>query len=332
MKIRLTVAAFAMLLVAASAPTSSGQQQFGQRFHDHLNHTMANCLGGSNCGRAITQYQAEGLWANYCNEDCTLNTGDNCGSGCSSCGSGGGLFGGRVAPMRGGSLFHHGRGDACSSSCGESDGGCSGHHGLLSRLRSSGGGQHHGFGSVGGDCGCGNGPGRGNGCFAWPSDCGCGDAGPAGKIFGHRHGGNCRQDSCGNEREGLFSRLHARLHSHGNNNCGQSVCGGLGRCGRKCGFFDGFHGGDCGRREIRSCVSGCGCDSAIGQAFAGNGCDGGSSVIANGQGDAPGIVQPIAESEINPVEPSPSSSAILSPSDAPAPRTEPETSGGGGNW
>ncbi len=181
----IAMACLAMLSQSASAQCG----KLGQAFNQHV----ANSFGGANCGRGITNYEAAGLWANYCNEDCTVYQGgcsSGCNSGCNSgCGNNAAAYGYPAAGNDCGTSFvandcgslNQGFGDGCG-------GGCLGGKlkGLFSKF-GNGGGCGSCFGWGDGGCGGGN---MGFG-FANSGCCGTeiGNGSPA--FFGGGCGGGC---------------------------------------------------------------------------------------------------------------------------------------------
>ena len=186
-----------------------------------------------NCGRGISQQEAEALWANYCHETCGYQGG--CQTGCDDgCGC---KLGGRLRGMFAGGMFAGGRG--CGE-CGGCDNGC--------------------FGYPQGDaCGCAGGRmAFGGGMLAGR---GCGGCNLGGKLKGVFAGRGCDNqcapaadcceasvDPCGCRLRGKFQGIFAGgLFSRD--------CGGCGIKGR---LFRPAVGGDCGCHAIQSCVAGCG--------------------------------------------------------------------------
>ena len=99
--------------------------------------------GAENCGRNITQQQAEGLWGDYCHENCAYtSSGSGGGGGCRLKGGGCGLKGGGCGHSGGGfgGGYSSGFGGYSSVFGGYGGGGCD----------DCGGGGH----AVGGGCGC----------------------------------------------------------------------------------------------------------------------------------------------------------------------------------
>lgn len=127
--------------------------------------------GAENCGRNITQQQAEGLWGDYCHENCAYTSSGSGGGGCRLKGGGCGLKGGGCGHSGGGfgGGYSSGFGGYSSVFGGYGGGGC-------------GGGGH----AVGGGCGCklkgllGGGGGKLKG-----GGCGC-------KLKGGHGGGWCK--------------------------------------------------------------------------------------------------------------------------------------------
>lgn len=201
--------------------------------------------GSQNCGRAITQQQAEGLWADYCTEGCTYQGGGGGGRKCGRCGLKGGACG-----CNSGS-FGYPTGGGCGG------GGCGG--GKLGGCK---------LGSRHGGCGCklkGLHSG-GGGC----DDCGGGHGGFAGDFssfggglggFGGGHGG------CGCKLKGRHGGGHGGcklkgLHGGGHGGCGCKLFGGckkFGHSAQQCGtsgaYFEEAVGYEYGTGGMESCVS-----------------------------------------------------------------------------
>lgn len=194
--------------------------------------------GVTNCGREISQADAEGLWGGYCTETCyDFSRKHHCrlGDHRRNLGEGGG--------------FGYGAAGCCGKSeCGSSQfvagqgrgaGAISGHHrhratrNIFSRDASGCGFGYPGGGY--GNCGC------GGSCDAQPANCGCDGAGDFQQGLRWRQpGGHRAQHHCGGHGHGrLFGRSAA--------NCG--ACGG---------YFDESVGAEWGNAGIRSNVAGCG--------------------------------------------------------------------------
>ncbi len=187
MKLRMIHAlmvAGSLAICAASGELSA--QGFGYRIHQ----ARANAFGGADCGRAITHADAEALWAGYCDDDCTLNSGGcglrgcgrHCGRGFGGCGHAGGCFGGY--------------GVVAGTECGFDDCGFGprfGHRHRHGQGGCGGCGHHRGFVGVGGA-----------NCFGWPT-AGYGCDGPV-AGGGHCGHGDCLR-GCGHHCR-LFSRHH----------------------------------------------------------------------------------------------------------------------------
>lgn len=225
--------------------------------------TDFGCGGGAtNCGREISNADAEGLWAEYCHETC-FDYGRNrrCGlrggcasgdcfgyssGGCGACDSG-------LAGLRGRKMG--GRGGDCG---GAGDCGCAGGRGRLFGGGLSGGGANchgypgGGFGSCSDGCGGGFGGGREGRFGASRGGCGLFSRGGC----GGRSEGTLFRFLTGGNGQGLFSRSAA--------NCGS--------CGE---YFNEAVGYEYGTSGIVSNVAGCGTD------FAGPGCNGGGNVDVN---------------------------------------------------
>lgn len=204
-------------------------------------------LRGDNCGRGITNYDAEAMWANYCNEDCGF--GGGCGA-ATGCGGGGGcriggklkgLFAGRGAGAGGAGMACGG----CNQGCfGYPSGGCGcGGGGMMAGGRFAG--------KLGGGCGCKLG-GKLKGMFAsTPMGTPCGTASSCGGGCGCKLGGKLK---------GLFSGLGSkscggcRLFSRSRNECG---CSGA--------YFNEAVGYEYGNAGLQSCVAGCsaGCSAGV---------------------------------------------------------------------
>lgn len=194
-------------------------------------------LRGDNCGRGISQYEAEAAWANYCNEDCSYaggcNTGcdDGCGSGCRLGGKLKGMFAGRG---------NAGGCSTCDMGCfgypAACDGGCGG--GMLA-------GGHFAGRTRG--CGCKLG-GKLKGMFA---------TSPMADPCGMTAGCGCK---IGGKLKGLFS---------GSGSCFFGGCGLFSRsrsaCGHSGAYFGEAVGYEYGNAGMQSCVSGC--TSCVNQAL-----------------------------------------------------------------
>ena len=194
--------------------------------------------GAENCGRNITQQQAEGLWGDYCHENCAYTSSGSGGGGCRLKGGGCGLKGG---------------------GCGHSGGGFGGGY-------SSGfGGYSSGFGGYGGG-GCG-----GGGC----DDCGGGGyssgfGGYSSVFGGYGGGGHAVGGGCGCKLKGLLGGGGGKLKGGG---CGCKLKGGHGggwcklfggckkfghsaqQCGTSGAYFEEAVGYEYGTGGIESCVS-----------------------------------------------------------------------------
>ena len=198
--------------------------------------------GPQNCGRAITPYQAEGLWADYCTENCAYtggNSGPRLGK-CSKCGLSKGNCSCNSGCNSGRFGYPAGGGGCGGGGCGGKLGGCklgSRHGGGCCKLK----GLHGG----GGCSDCGGGPagyvgGYGGGC----SDCGGGSAGYAGGLHG---GGEC---GCGKLKGG-----------HGGGGCCKLFggCKKFGQSAQQCGtsgaYFEEAVGYEYGTSGMQSCVS-----------------------------------------------------------------------------
>lgn len=210
---------------------------------------------GDNCGRGITQGQAESLWAGYCTESCAYpgsyggDVSAGGGGGCRLFGGGGGckLFGGGL--KSGGGLFSGGGGGDCFGypSDGCCDSGC-------------GGG---GFGGGGIISGFGGGFGGG---MLGSSTCDSG-AGGGCRLFGG--GGGCRARGRGT---GLFSKF-MNMGGGGGGCCFRRNRGGstgyavdyvpvafqssASQCGSNDAYFNEFVGHEYGTSGMQSVVSGC---------------------------------------------------------------------------
>jgi hypothetical protein len=245
--------AIGTLIFVLGLTDEASAQGFRARIHD----AHANSFGGANCGRGISHADAEGLWANYCFDDCTINSGhcggrcgQKCGGGCGfghsgGCFGGGPGLGGHNACECGGNVAsdcgfgprfgHHHRNDC---------GGCGNHR------------RHRGFVS------------GGSNCFGWPAaDCGCDNSGFEGQSRVLSHHGRRHQVSC-NSSCGLLASLGHHRHQNwgGANSCDTEDCGSrLLGCGHKCRLFDRHHCNFDACSPITSQVSarlgnGCGCN------------------------------------------------------------------------
>ena len=185
-----------------------------------------NRFGGANCGREVHQHTAEGLWNNYCYDDCSLSPRQGrCG-----CGLGGGRFG------------HHGCGaSAAGGNCCQKSGCFANGFGWPNACDSQGCGRH-------GRHGCD----RNFRTFDHFNQChdfrdvGCGH-----HRCGHRSSNSCR------DHGGCGSRLR---WNDWRDDSGLSQCGSRGR------FFRYAVGHEFGCGDICSSVqghvtSGCGCES-----------------------------------------------------------------------
>ena len=240
-------------LVAAVAICSNASAQSGSTFGGFGGGGYASsayggygALGGAginnSCGRAVTQSQAESLWAGYCTESCAyqpaVSAAVPCGSSCApivpSCGHGGG-----GCKLKG---LHRG-------SCG--GGGC----------------DQGGFGYPS-DCGCGGGCDDGScdgvAVQAGPS---CGHGGC--KLGGKLGGGGCSLGGHGGHGEcklrgrgtGLFSGF---LNTSGGGclSCKRGAAPSVPvtvapQCGAPGSYFNEFVGPEYGNAGIQSSVSGC---------------------------------------------------------------------------
>lgn len=201
--------------------------------------------GQDNCGRAITQQEAEGLWSNYCHESCGFDGGCDSGCGCKLGGRFRGLFAGgkSCGGGCGGGLIAGGRTGTCGC-----DNGCFGYP--AGGCGTAGGGLLAGRGC--GGCKLG---GKLKGLFAGGgcgSSAGCGT--PCGTPFsGHGLlGGGC--NSCGRQSSSCGCKLGGKLKGLFS---GGLFGGGCGGCGVKNRFFATPMGYDYGTPAISSCVSGC---------------------------------------------------------------------------
>jgi hypothetical protein len=186
MKTMFRVALAFTFVTGLAAFASDVHAQVFASAHERVHTAHANMFGGATCGRGISQSAAQGLWDNYCYDECTLHGG--CGNGC-----GAGLLGGH-----GGGSCMGGRrsaGTNCNNSCGNG-----------------------GPGACGGACNL--------GCFGWPSNCGCGNSGCGGcglggGRLGHGFLGHHAQgDACGCATgQGLATcgQRGGFLHRHGSN-------------------------------------------------------------------------------------------------------------------
>ena len=248
-----------------------------QDWHSDFNESAHQFFtGGQNCGRAITQHQAEGLWAGYCNENCAYSGGVSKGK----CGCGGGCLGkcrnSGGGSCDSGSFGYPAGGGGCTS------GGCGG--GKL-------GSRHGGYGG-----GCG---GKLKGLHGGGCGAGCG-----GKLKG-LHGGGCGCKLKGLHSGGFGGKLKG-LHG----GCGCKLFGGckkFGHSAQQCGtsgaYFDEAVGFEYGTSGIQSCVScnSCGSFDALApqmaepccqsQSFIGSGVD--SMVPAQMYG-VPSMAEPAA--------------------------------------
>ena len=120
-------------LAIVAAACSFAVPVMGQ--HTGLINSGYGISGAENCGRNITQQQAEGLWGDYCHENCAYTSSGSGGGGCRLKGGGCGHSGGGYSSGFGG--YSSGFGGYGGGGCG---GGCD----------DCGGGGH----AVGGGCGC----------------------------------------------------------------------------------------------------------------------------------------------------------------------------------
>ena len=174
--------------------------------------------GGQNCGRTMSQQHAEGLWADYCTENCAYpgGLGGGCLSKCRSCGPAGcdqGSFG-----------YPTGGINAKGGGCGGKLGGC--------KLK----GLH------GGGCGCKlKGLHGGCGCKLKGLHGGCGC-----KLKG-LHGSGC---GCGGKLKGLHGGCGCKLFG-GCKKFGRSAE----KCGTSGAYFNEAVGYEYGTSGMQSCVS-----------------------------------------------------------------------------
>ena len=232
--LRMAIILAALVIVA---PASAQSYLFNQ-------HTSAGIERGSltlppaNCGRGITQQQAEGLWGGYCTESCAYQHQGNPGGGCSLCGAKGGCGCGSGGCNNGSFGYPTGGGGGCGG------GSCLGGKGHGCKLRGLHGGGHFGNGLFGagaaGGCGSGSCGGKGCGCKLHQLIHGGGHFG-AGAAGGYGSG------SCGGK--GCGCKLHQLIHGGGGgfgagsgDSCDSGSCGG---------------GGHCGSCKLKSLMSGC---------------------------------------------------------------------------
>lgn len=247
--------------VALSFTGTANAQHFG---YD------AGCgaVGGNNCGRIISTNEAAGLWAGYCHDDCTIDRGAGCGSGC-------GLF----SRLKGGGRL----GGGCNTGCGVGAGGFGA--GGFGYGGGCGAGTCFGYPSCGCNQGCGGG-------FAVAS-AGCGGGGLGGgcglfsRLKAKMRGLGCGASSCGvatcdpcgstgrggRKGCGLFAKLCARKNRGGGNytvtTSAIDMCG----CGNGGQYFNYAVGADYGNVGMQSAVAGsvtgacatCGVSSPFGQ-------------------------------------------------------------------
>lgn len=261
------------IIVAIAAIATPAFAQFGHG--GYVEHVYGN---QDNCGRGITQQQAEGLWAGYCNESCGYQGASRgCGS-CltgSSCGGVGYSSGGQFGYSTGG----YDSGSFVVSTGGDSTAGGGG--GCLSKLHGGGGclGKRHGGGLGKRHGGCGKrksmlfSHGWGGGCCKLKSMFSGGaavstsdnasysvgsfgggyvDGGSFGGVSystGYYDGGSCDSGSCGGGG-GCLSKHHGGgglfgKHHGGGGLFGKHHGGGKRKFGGCCGKFSGS-AQDCG--------------------------------------------------------------------------------------
>ena len=193
-------------------------------------------ITGNSCGRAITQSQAESLWAGYCTESCAYQPAVGVGAG-PSCGLGGGGCG--LARLHGGGCAGGGcdqGGFGYPSDCG-CDGGCdTGTCGapIVAAAPTCGHGGYKLGGKLGGGCGLGGGGGcklRGRGTGLASS-------------FLNTGGGGCL--SC-----------KRSAPNYAVNYVPVTVAPSVSQCGSPGGYFNEFVGPDYGNAGFQSSVSGC---------------------------------------------------------------------------
>ena len=226
------------------APASAQTNYLGQHTSNGIQRGGL-ILPPANCGRNITQQQAEGLWGNYCNESCVYQFSGANSCGCSLCGNKG-CNGGC-----GGKCFGYptGGGGGCDA------GGCGGGKGCGCKLK----GLLHGH--RGGGCGAGS-------CSS--GTCGSGvasyDYGSYGGGVGAGYAGGCDSGTCDGGK-GCGCKLHRALHGGG-------LHGGHSGCG--CKLHRAIHGGNFGAGSAGG--NGCGCKlhRAIHGGGSADSCDSGS--------------------------------------------------------
>lgn len=202
---RILTSCLAIALIAIGSQVASAQcgggcgGGHGCRISNAFHNVIKGSFGGSNCGREISNYEAAGLWANYCTDTCTIN------GGCGGCGSTTGCGCGFSLRQRGC--------NALVDNCGQSFDQCGGHAGCGL------GGKFRGLFARGGNA-CGN-TGCDSGCFGYPGGCGTG----CNTGCGQSSGGF----SCGG------GKLFAGLHSRGGLFARHQGCGN--GCGHGCGLF-----------------------------------------------------------------------------------------------
>lgn len=197
----------------------------------------------NNCGREISQRDAEGLWSNYCTENCGFDGG---GCGCGGCKLGGRLRGMFAGGRSGGCGCDTGCNSGCNNGCfGYPTGGCGcGSGGMVA------GGRH----------GCKLG-GKLKGMFAGR---GCGSADPCADPCAVEMttscGGGCGGNVCGGRRCKLGGKLKGMFSG--------GMFGGSRRaCGTSGAYFGEAVGYEYGTAGIHSAVAGCatnacGCNSS----------------------------------------------------------------------
>ena len=197
----------------------------------HFNHGGDEQLGfgifsPDNCGRRISQQQAEGIWGGYCTESCGFTASENTGYG-KKCGSKCGLR----------NKLHGGHGGC----------GCGGNSGS--------------FNYPAGGCGCGGGDGFLGGCKAKGGHGGC-----KSRQFGGHHGGckakgghGCKSRKLGGHHGGCKAKGgHGGKSWHG---CCKLFggCKKFGRSAQQCGtsgaYFEEAVGFEYGTGGMQSCVS-----------------------------------------------------------------------------
>ncbi|MEM9410189.1 MAG: hypothetical protein AAGA30_03695 [Planctomycetota bacterium] len=179
-----------LIATLATANTESVGQHYGDWGSGCSTCKLAKILPGfygPTCGRSITSHQAANLWAGYCTESCSMNSGCGLGHhGINSCGVGNGCG------------MACGNWDSCGVECYQGSSGCGGCRpirGLIAKLFGCGGGCssyscgcYQGcFGYPGGysNFGCGGGCHSGHGC-------GCGLFRFVGRKVGHTAKGVAR--------------------------------------------------------------------------------------------------------------------------------------------